>query len=72
MRNEKMFTVRNIKNGGIYVIGEEKLRKEPGEWETVIKEKPTVLEELNLNEEKVEVHTSRPTVKYAPKSAKKE
>lgn len=37
-KKERTFKVRNIKQDGIYVIGENKLKSEPGEWETVIED----------------------------------
>ena len=48
MRNEKIYLVRNVKNGGTYRIGESKLKKEPGEWETILEKKSNV-EEIDLN-----------------------
>jgi len=37
-KKEKTYKVRNTRQGGIYVIGENKLKSEPGEWETVIED----------------------------------
>ena len=54
MRNEKIYLVRNIKNGGTYRIGESKLKKEPGEWETILEKKSNV-ETLDLNAVKEEL-----------------
>lgn len=45
-KGEVIHLVKNIKNGGIYRIGEEKLRKEPGEWEMYI---PPVEEKIDVS-----------------------
>lgn len=37
-KGEKIFKVKNIKNGGIYMLGEDKLKSEVGEWEMVVEE----------------------------------
>jgi hypothetical protein len=31
-KGEKVFKVVNVKNGGVYLIGEKKLKSEVGEW----------------------------------------
>lgn len=37
-KGEKVYKVRNLKNGGIYRLGEIKLKKEPFDWELVLDE----------------------------------
>jgi hypothetical protein len=58
-KGEKIFKVMNIKNGGIYLLGEDKLKSEAGEWEMVVEEAlvpaPTVNElKLALKEKDIE------------------
>lgn len=60
MIDEKMFTVRNVQNGGVYVIGESKMKSEPGEWEMFIADSTV---------DSVDVKDHKPTVKYTPKKA---
>ncbi len=59
MIGEKTFKVVNVQNGGIYVIGESKLKKEVGLWEMFIEpqvepedKKPTANEIKVLLKEK--------------------
>lgn len=52
-KGEKTFKVRNIHNGGIYIIGEIKLKSEPLDWELALPDEEEVQPEvvIEVNED---------------------
>jgi hypothetical protein len=46
---EKIVKVVNVKNGGVYLISERKLLKEPGEWESYTE--PVLEEDVDTEED---------------------
>ena len=70
-----MFTVKSKFNGGIYVIGEAKLKSEANDWEVVNIEDHSKKEEINISElknsEEVKMEPSTKTfVKYGGRKPK--
>jgi len=70
-----MFTVKSKFNGGIYVIGEAKLKSESNDWEVVEKEDNTKSVEVDMSAlksvEEVKMEPSTKTfVKYVGRKPK--
>ena len=72
MQKEKMFTVKSKHNGGIYVIGEVKLKSEFDQWEMIdTEEVDTKVEDLKVEEDVKRAPASKTYVKYSPRKTKK-
>ena len=73
MYKEKTFTVKSRHNGGIYTIGESKLKAEPSDWELVVTKDTVdiVLDDLKTEEEVKRPPASKTYVKYTPRKTKK-